>query len=223
MFLGDDDFIEEEYIINILKKIESSEKISMIIPDFIPITIDNKILGKSRDWKQNSKIYLKGFRSCLKNSWSGHQMSGLVFKRKGVIELYKKNKVNNLYPFIYITSISILNGNIWHYVDYPIKVTQPGQEKKDWTYGKDGLVSEIFDNYKKIENINKFQRFLLEMQLLRIQKSRYLGYKKNAFFAVWNIVKNKNTSKLTKIIFPIYLLLIFPILTVKKLGKKICR
>jgi len=41
-----------------------------------------------------------------------------------------------------------LNGNGYHLTDYPVKITQPRQDKKDWGYKDGSLVSEIFDNYK---------------------------------------------------------------------------
>ncbi|MBK5719453.1 glycosyltransferase family 2 protein [Dysgonomonas sp. Marseille-P4677] len=206
MFLGDDDYIDEEYLKRVICIISSEKDVHCIIPSFIGIKLDKTVIPTiQRDINAITKKYRKGFRSCLSLSNRGHQLSGLVFKRAGLYENYMQRNVQNIYPFIFFVSISILNGNTYHLTEYPVKVTQPGQEKKDWGYGEDGLVNEIFDNYKKID-LKILQRYLLEMNLLFTQDSRYLMYleksKMDCFNAFFKIITSKNSLLLTKLSFP---------------------
>lgn len=223
MFLGDDDYIEENFLLHALEILEENKEVGLIIPNFYPISINGEKIGKSRDFKLKNQFYKKGFKSCLKNSWRGHQMSGIIFKTEKVYEEYEKCNVSNIYPFIYIVSYSLLNYKSYHMIDYPVKVTQIGQDKKDWNYGKDGLISEIFDNYKKLKNINIFQRFILEINILIKQNWRYLVYKKKFPIAVVEILKHKNTSILSKIIFPFVLIWVLFIKAIKKGFRLLCR
>lgn len=223
MYLGDDDYIEEKYLQKAMEKIENDSEVGLILPSFVAVLPDGTSLNSGRDLQKKSKEYEKGFYNCLINSHRGHQLSGIILKRENLFEEYKKNKVSNIYPFIFFTSISCLNYKCYHLTEYPVKVTQPGQHNKDWGYNDDGLVSEIFDNYKKLPKINFLERFLLEMTLLKQQNGRYFMYKAKAPLAVIKIITNKNTSNLTKIIFPMTLPILITIKILKKGLKKICQ
>jgi hypothetical protein len=156
----------------------------------------------------SSKIYPPGFKNCLTNSFRGHQLSGLTLKREGLLESYKKNNVSNIYLFIYFVAWCCLNGRTWHFTDYPVLVTAALQQNKDWNYGKDGLLTHIFDNYKKLNSISIIQRSKLEFSMLQNQNWRYYMYlrKGKAAFAkaLVNIIRGENTSWLTAVLFPCY-------------------
>lgn len=210
MFIGDDDYIEENYFINVLEKIKSDSSIYCIIPSFKQIDISGEIVPGERDTKIKSKIYNKGFLNCLKNSWRGHQLSGLTFKNNGMLESYYKNKVSNIHLFVYFTSYNCLKGKTWHFTNFPILVTQPGQENKDWTFHNDGLITEAFDNYVKLENLNYIQRVLLQLKFADEQGWCYRQFfrksRKDFFKAIIFIICHKKTLLLTKILFPILVL-----------------
>lgn len=210
MYLGDDDYIGEEYLLGIVNKISKDKSISCIIPSFKPVDLQGAPLPGGRDLNKYPKIYNNGFHNCLENSWRGHQLSGLVFKRENLLEEYCKNDVNNIYPFIYFVAHSCLIGKTWHFTEYPVKVTQPGQDNKDWNYGKDGLIGDIFDNYIKLEKLTYIQKVLLELKFLNLHSWRYMHYykqdKKLFFDVVINIIRHKNTLFVTKIIFPLIIL-----------------
>ena len=223
MYLGDDDYIEQEYLEKVMSILENESDIGVILPSFVAILPDGTSLNSGRDLGMESKKYKKGFNNCLINSWRGHQLSGVVLKRENLLEKYKENKVSNIYPFIYFTSINCLNYDTYHITEFPVKVTQPGQQNKDWGYKDDGLISEIFDNYKKLSEINLLKRFLLEMMLLKEQNWRYLMYKLKSPLVVIKIIKNKKTSVPTKIVFPLFFLGIFSLKLLKKGFKSLCQ
>lgn len=209
MYLGDDDYINEEYLLNIIHKLKIETDIHCVLPAFRHIDYGGNLLQTGRDLNIESKIYNKGFSNCLTNSWRGHQLSGVILHREGLIDSYIQNNVDNSYPFIYFVAHCCLNGQTWHFTDYPVLVTAAEQKDKDWGYGKDGLISDIFDNYKKL-NISHIQRAQLEIRLLHIQPGRYLMYWNKKIYpfinACWNIEFGKNTSYLTKCMFPILIL-----------------
>ena len=159
-----------------------------------------KLSKGHRDINIPSKIYKKGFYNCLKNSWRAHQIYGLVFKVDNHIKL--SSYINNLYPQIYFVASSCLQGNTLHMTDYPLKVTSLKQEFKDWNYGNDGLISDVFNNYAKID-VNRIQRFCLEMWFLYLHYWRYGRYFRQGILsgckAILRIATGSNTSFMTKV------------------------
>lgn len=207
MYMGDDDYIAENYLKDVVRTLETDCDVSAIVPSFQCVSLDGVILeGIARDLNVCNRKYVSSFYSCLENSWRGHQLSGLVFRRKGLLQEYVLRKVNNIYPFIFFVAYSSLHGNLYHITNNPVLVTRPGQDKKDWGYGRDGLVGEIFDNYKKLFRQNILHRFQLEMKLLDVQEWRYKAYLKkgggNYLWAIMSIIISRNTSFLTKLAFP---------------------
>lgn len=221
MWLGDDDYIENEYLRNVVDLLQT-KNIECIIPSFQCIDIQGDKLNVGRDLDLPNKFYKPSFNCCVKNSWRGHQMSGLVFSREIINEYYKRN-VKNLYPFIFFTSLSCLLKNTYHLTEYPIKVTQPGQSNKAWNYGKDGLLNEVFDNYKKLP-LNCLQKTILQLHFYKKQSWRLWGYKRNGikefFKAFINIWRSKNSTSLFKLLFPFEVVFVYVYHKVKNIVKK---
>lgn len=214
MWLGDDDYIEEKYlleVLNIIKQNKFSEEIFCILPSFKQIKGELEIGGRGLFDKK--KIYNKNFKSCVENSYKGHQMSGLVFSKK-ILKTYRENKVNNMYPFIFFVAYSSLNGKIYYIPEYPVRVTVG--EKKYWSYGKDGLISEVFDNYKRLKQISYFQRSILEIYILYKQSWRYFQYKDKIISCIFHIIKCKNMTYISKILFIPTIFITITILITKK-------
>lgn len=210
MYLGDDDYLTDDYLAEVVKLIsDQSQNICSIIPSNLAISEEGKPLGYSRDIDLPTKVFEAGFNSCRVNSWRGHQMSGLVLKTEGLNNLCEKHKITNMYLFIYLVAECALSGSLVHLTDYPIKVSSPTQAAKGWSYGDDGLISHIFDNYKKLENITQKERMLLELKILDEQYWRYIMYIKKGPFAFFKALKQiifgENTSKLTRYMFPLLL------------------
>jgi len=203
MYLGDDDYINYEYLSECIGIIKNDCLASVVIPNYVPVNVDGEVLGIARSSIQPTKSYPAGFKNCLKNSWKGHQLSGLVFKRESLFDSYLERKVNNIYLFIYFTAYSCLKGKCYLITSNPVKVTQP-IKKKDWGYGDDGLINQIFDNYKKLD-INVFKKTRLQIYFFHKQSWRIWIYSKNkrSFFkAFLKIVKSNNSTFLFKAIFP---------------------
>ncbi|WP_353721117.1 glycosyltransferase family A protein [Dyadobacter sp. 676] len=210
MFLGDDDYINFDFLKECMDILTNNPDTTAIVPNCIPVSIHGEFVTGSRDVIGPSVKFSKGFDSVLQYSWKGHQMSGVVAKRRIAYEQYIKNGVDNIYPYIYFVSICGLQGSVFVIKNNPVYVTQPVQ-KKDWGYGPDGLINEIFDNYRKLP-VSAVQRFKLEFRMLYIQNWRLLMYKRegfNAFLkAAFSIAFAKNASPLFTLSFPFILLLI---------------
>ncbi|SKA08782.1 glycosyltransferase family 2 protein [Selenihalanaerobacter shriftii] len=206
MYLSDDDYLDESYLVNIVDKLKVTKEIYCVLPSIQPIRPNGEYMKPGRDMGKDKKIYNKGFENCLENSWRGHQLTGVTFKKKGTYASYRKNNVNNIYPFIYFVAYNCLRGKTWHFTEYPVKVTVAVQEEKDWGYEEDGLISEIFDSYKKLDNITSFQRSKLELKMLDTQTFRYQMYLSKGVShylkALKNIEFGNNTSLLTRLGFP---------------------
>ena len=218
MFLGDDDYLDFNYLLKVLDCLKLNSKITSIIPNFVQIDMEGNLLSIGRDYGLKSKIYYRGFNNCLINSWRGHQLSGLVLKKDFLYQEYIENKVSNMYPFIFFLGLSCLKGNSLHLTDFPVKVTQPGQQNKDWGYGKDGLINEIFDNYNKLP-VNYFKKSLLQLYFFNKQNWRLFMYKSNGFQSLINpffrILLSDNSTFIFKILFPFLVFLIIIRLKIK--------
>ena len=215
MYLGDDDYIKEKYLIKVIEILKDETEITCILPNFQGINPKTGEVNGERDKGIKSRIYEPSFKSCFENSWRGHQLSGIVLRRDNLYKEYNKRGVHNIYPFIFFVAYSSLKGKLLHLTDYPVKVSSVSQNQKDWGYKDDGLISEIFDNYKCLYNQKKdlLKRTLLELKLLRVQSWRYLMYLKRGKIAFMRttikIIFSKNTSVLTKLFFPILILTLF--------------
>jgi hypothetical protein len=198
---------------------------------------DKTELARGRDLDKKTKLFKKGFFSAYINSYRGHQLSGLVLKRENLFEVYQQYAVHNLYPFIFFVAYTALHGDLLHLTDYPVKVTQPGQDKKYWGYGNDGLICDIFDNYKKLP-VSGINKSLLQTRLLIVQHWRYLMYFttknknleekgirasgiKNGMLVIKNIMTSENTLFLTKILFAVYLPFLFSLIIARRIVKAI--
>lgn len=194
MLLGDDDYLNDNYLIEVYKLLKDDPSISCVIPNFRGITPTGEILF-CRDDTGVKTLYEPGFNSCLDNSWKAHQLSGLTFRRKGLYEKYRMLGVHNLYPQIFLIATSCLCGRCVYLPEFPVEVTQVPQANKDWGYGSDGLMNDIFDNYKYL-GLGIFQRARLECRFLETDPSRYLMYKtrRKRYWATFRIMMAKNLS-----------------------------
>lgn len=179
MYLGDDDYLEDDYLKRVVSLLDTHPNLGCIIPNFYGITPrpEKRILYE-RD--KNAPIYRQaGYEACLAVAHEGHQLSGLVFHREGLLEEYKKRGVHNIYPFIFMVAYTCLHFDVYHMSDSHTLVTQVPQNKKDWGYGEDGLMNEIFDNYKRL-GLGIRERANLECRFLEKNTWRFLMYRKRS-------------------------------------------
>ena len=209
MYVGDDDYLDKEYLHKIIPFLKTDESIYCVIPATKSLYPSGEI-KPGRDYYKKSKIYNKGFKNCLENSWRGTQLSAVICRRKDIYETYLNKKVDNLYPFISFIAYNCLMGRTWHMTEYPVTITQM-EKSTNVDYGSANLVPDIFDNYKKLEGITYFQRVLLEIKVLKEQPWRYADcfYKngiKGLVNFIFTLLNDKSTSILTKILLPFVIL-----------------
>jgi len=215
LFLGDDDYINCNYLCSVIELIQKNNNITCIIPSYQNILPTGEITGVGRDIGKHNKELSPCFMSVLKNSWKGHQLSGLVFDRQLITNYYNKYKIDNLYPFILFTLAGLANGKSVLLLSEPVMVTRPGQKNKAWGYGEDGLINHVFENYKVYIDYSYYKRCLLQLHFLYVQYWRYAMYLKvgipNFIKAVLKITTAKNALVITRIctpiVIPIFLLL----------------
>lgn len=207
MYLGDDDYLDMNYIDIVLDKLIRNLDISCVIPSTKSLFPDGIVVG-GRDIDVKSKTFNAGFINCLLNSHRGTQLSGVIHLREGLFEKYNANSVNNLYPFVYFVSVNCLRGKTWLCTNYPVTITQMISGTENVNYGYTNLIEEVFNNYNHLESISYLERVLLEMQLLIKQPSRYMSifriYKFKGIYRFGKLfLTNRDTSVITKILFPL--------------------
>jgi abequosyltransferase len=152
MFLGDDDFLDRNYLKHVLNYIEK-RFYTCILPTFLSKTVDGRVLGGGRIGK--NRIFREGFLTAKKMSLLGHQLSGITLLREGTLESYLAHpRHRNIYLFISFVGFNCLRGSVLLLSEYPVDVTIG--EKKDWNYGDDALFNE------KIKNASVISRSFFE-------------------------------------------------------------
>ena len=167
MFLGDDDFISKEYLEGVIKYIENDYY--CIIPAIQAIDVTGIEMGEGkigRDLGVKTSFNDKGYDGALKLFEKGHQLSGVTFLRDGTLESYIKADLRNIHPFMYFVGFNCLRGKSIHFTLYPILVTLPPQNKKDWGYGDDGLlIARLMSTFAVFRKnniyLNKAQKHIL--------------------------------------------------------------
>lgn len=224
MYLGDDDYLDVNYLSCVINFLNGNQNPSTVIPAFVYIDLKGNIIpNDGRDYMLKSTYLDSNVKNIISYSWRGHQLSGLVFKRSGLLETYISERVSNLYPFIFFLIESMKQGTTYHCTDFPVHVTQLDQVYKDWGYGKDGNITNVYDNYIKIPDMTYCQKVRLQVKFIRIQSGRLFIHSSNSgskiFLAetIIFIIKHRNTLFLTKIFVPFFVVFII----LKKLIKKI--
>ena len=193
MLLGDDDYLEPWYIEECLKQIEEHPNLGCIIPNYIDYNPATGEYGHMREENCETQYYNAGFDTCLQNAWRAHRLSGLCFRRENVVEEFRKGGMNNLYPQIFFVSYNALRYEVLHWGQKCLCVSGVPQSQKDWNYGDDGLVNDIYENFKNL-GVSKKQRARIESYFMQIQK-RHL-WTTNTNLCVEKILSGKNVSYL---------------------------
>jgi glycosyltransferase involved in cell wall biosynthesis len=169
MFLGDDDYLPEGYLSKVAEIVNKNE-IGVIIPRFVGLYSDGTIKGGRQDFNMREKQ--ASFMSVLDLSEYGHQLSGLVFKREGVIETYLSDDKNrNIYLFIFFITYGLLRYKSVYLPQFAVKVTQ--SNSKDWSYDDSGLLTEIYKNYQSIFKTNRTKKVLASLNFTLQQSWRF--------------------------------------------------
>lgn len=206
MYLGDDDYLKQEYLEYIIYEITHNDTITCIIPSIVGVKPDGTITGV-RDVDKQTRKYGRGFGSVIALMDKGHQLSGITFLREGTLEAYEVGGLPNIYPFIFFVGFNCMRGESLHLTKYPVNVTEG--VKKDWGYKDDGLLGDIFNNTYMLFQNNLVLRSIEEFVILKRQSWRlmmYFGKGLNVgILTYFKIIKLKNLTIFTKFAFTILL------------------
>lgn len=208
MYLGDDDYLEYNYLSEVYQTLKDNiNNITCILPALIGIDMEGVRINKiERDSKLKNQIYQQSNSNTAKLMIKGHQLSGIAFLRKYTLETYLKNdRLRNIYLFIFFVGFNMQRGNTYHLTQYPVKVTQPPQDKKDWNYGEDGLYNERFKNTKALFNNNLKYRILAEFYIIKSDSLLYYyfgekGVKKGIIY-LYNFMKCKDGTLIIRLVY----------------------
>lgn len=196
MLLGDDDYLEPWYIKRCIAETEKNPNLGCIIPNYIDYNPAMNTYGRLREENCETQYYKSGFDACFQNAWRAHQLSGLCFRRENVVEEFMKRGMDNLYPQIFFVAYNALRYDVLHFGQRCLAVSSVPQSKKDWDYGKDGLVNDVFENFKNL-GVSYRQRAQLESHFLK-EDPRYFWTTKDTNSCIEHILKRRNVSYLAR-------------------------
>jgi abequosyltransferase len=166
MYLGDDDFLPKGYLSRVLECI-SSDTVGAIVPGISSLD-RNGVIQPARYEKYDEKLYAPGFFSVISVSSFGHQLSGIVVKRKKILDKYTYNSsLRNIYPFIFFLSYSNFKYSTYYLPSYKILVSI--SNNKDWSYDDSGLLLEIFKNYRILYPKSALRRSICCISVMLLQ------------------------------------------------------
>jgi glycosyltransferase involved in cell wall biosynthesis len=145
LWCGDDDFIADGYLEFLIRKIEENPNLGCVIPGLASLDQDGGVHSERVEAFEFSESG-KGYQSVLRYSHLAHQMSGLMVRRRGLLEDYlRHSQYRNPYLFIYFAANCMLKYDAIYAPRYKTLVTTFNQ--KDWSYNDIGLLDEVFKNY----------------------------------------------------------------------------
>lgn len=182
MYIGDDDYLPENYLKYIIETIKEDNEVSAIVPGTEALFADGTTKPGRRE-RFDFKKYPPGFCTALHVANLGHQLSGILLKRAHLESNYLKNEIyRNIYPFIYFLSYNAIRGNVYYAPSFKVLVT--ASNSKDWGYDDSGLLTEIFKNFNILYPASPLKRFLLCCSVLKKQGGWRLRVGKQPLLAV---------------------------------------
>jgi len=204
MYLGDDDYIKQEYLEYVIYEITHNETVTCIVPSIMGVKTDGTITSK-RDVDMPIRRYKRGFNSVIALMDKGHQLSGITFLREGTLKAYEVGSMPNIYPFIFFVGFNCMRGESLHLTKYPVNVTDG--VKKDWGYKDNGLLEDIFNNTYMLFKNKPILRCIEEFNILRKHSWRYMMYfrkgLREGLLTYCRIIKLNNLTIITKFLFTI--------------------
>lgn len=153
MLLGDDDFFSAEYLSQVLNYVRKDE-VFAIFPNCFSVDKDRRKISEPRDKEAGDRLYAPGENLDL--ILRAHQMSGLVFRPKGLVELYRKNVAPNVYPMMYFMGYNLIHGPSVHITNSPLEITMIS--KKNFDYSFDNLMGDLSRSVDSIPISDKKMR-----------------------------------------------------------------
>jgi hypothetical protein len=223
MYIGDDDYININYLEDVITEIKSNNPATVIVSSILGVTSDNKIVG-FRGIGERRERFKMGYDTASLKMYLGNQLSGMTFLRESTLKSYEDKDVSNIYLFVYFIGFNMLRGSFLYIKEYPVKVTEGA--KKDWGYNYDGLLNDFFRNYKVLFKNKPIRRVVAEISTLNNQPFRFGQYLKKGpkviLLHLKSIFSSTNISTVTKILYvPIIIIKICPIILRKIILRKI--
>lgn len=221
MFIGDDDFITEGYLKDVLKIIDQDHEVTCIISGFSHVYSDGRIVP-NRGAVRDVYVYDRGFDTVRSISEFGHQMSGLVFKREGVFEAYtEKPSYRNIYPFIFFVAYNMLRGKTYY---LPIHQTLVSRDnKKDWSYDNSGLLKEVCKNYYALFPNERLKSLQAITSFIMKQSWRLKRGSRNPLYAIYSFIDLILSNEIKwdlKMVLPGVYLMVFMKMVIRRIKRK---
>jgi abequosyltransferase len=145
LWCGDDDFFADGYLRFIVESIAAHPSLGCVIPGLALLRRDGSLeVGRNEDFEV--RHFAAGYSSVHELSHLAHQMSGLLFRRAGLLEEYlARPECRNPYLFIYFASNRLLRHDALYAPKFKTRVTVFNE--RAWGYNSIGLLDEVFKNY----------------------------------------------------------------------------
>lgn len=219
MIVGDDDFLPEGYLREVIKYVERSPELRAIIPGIASLYSDGAVVPERNETFER-RTYPAGPSSVRAISYLGHQISGIVFKRQGMLDAYLiKSSLRNIYPTVFFLGYSCENGEVAYLPKFKVLVSQDNQ--KYWNYDASGLLSEIFRNYQILYPQQPFLRLSMCVSVMVKQPTR-LSFRMNPLYALpafFHLLFAPGVDPLVRVVLPV----LFPVLYVRRIFRYLLR
>lgn len=145
LWCGDDDFFAHGYLRFLAESVATRPRLGCVIPGLASLHKDGSIEA-GRDDGMGVQEFPAGYGSTYTLSHLAHQMSGLLFRRDGLLDAYLADpRYRNPYLFIYFAANRLLQFDAVYAPRYKTLVTV--FNAKAWDYNGIGLLDEVFKNY----------------------------------------------------------------------------
>jgi len=189
MFIGDDDFLCRSYLKFCLEVLNSQKNIGCIIPKRMSIhpSLKNNLPAIPEGGKD--QFFTKGFEAMMQASVDGHQLTGILMKREGLLQDYLSSPENRTpYLFIYFTARSLF---LYDSIKTSRFVTYISEgNAKDWSYDGEGLLSEVYKAFYPFQSKLGDQKVIDLIEKMTVLQYYRLGIVISKPFQSWKRLNN---------------------------------
>ena len=200
MIIGDDDYLPEGYLSEVCSILAESPRTEAIVPGIASLYPDGRVANE-RNEQFSRRRYKAGKSAVLAISYLGHQISGIVFRREGMLDAYLRDEsLRNIYPTVFFLGYSAERGEVCYLPSKKVLVSQGN--KKYWSYDASGLLSEMFLNYRILYPRAPWTRLLMCLNLIYLQPSRLGTYPLSVLRGTIHLMFAAKVDPLVRIVLP---------------------
>jgi len=219
MIVGDDDFLPPGYLTEVLRLLGRHPGTRAIVPGIASLYSDGRVVPE-RNERFDVKRYPMGRASVRAISYLGHQISGIVFLREGMLDAYlERPELRNIYPTVFFLGYSCERGEVIYVPRIKILISQ--DNTKYWRYDPSGLLSQIFSNYRILYPTQPLVRLSMCVTVMFRQPTR-LGFGMNplrAVHAFFHLLFAPGVDPLVRATLPV----VFPVLYLRRILRYMLR